>query len=50
MRELINTYITQWNHDLKPFTWAATSNDIITKVHLIHQDFKNLLDNNDNSN
>jgi hypothetical protein len=45
----INTYITQWNHDSKPFTWTATANDIIAKVRLIHQDFKNLLDNNDNS-
>ncbi|MGH3854028.1 MAG: IS630 family transposase [Pseudonocardiaceae bacterium] len=45
----INTYITKWNHDSKPFTWTATSNDIIAKVRLIHQDFKNLLDNNDNS-
>ena len=46
--QLINTYLTQWNHDSKPFTWTATPNDIITKVRLIHQDFNNLLDNNDN--
>jgi hypothetical protein len=45
----INTYITKWNHDSKPFTWTATANDIIAKVRLIRQDFKNLLDNNDNS-
>ena len=52
MRQLIKTindYITQWNHDSKPFTWTATANEIITKVRLVHQDFKKLLDNNDNS-
>jgi len=51
VRQLINTindYITKWNHDSKPFTWTATANEIITKVRLIHQDFKKLLDNNDN--
>jgi transposase len=45
----INNYITNWNHDSKPFTWTATANEIIAKVRLIHQDFKKLLDNNDNS-
>jgi len=45
----INDYITKWNHDSKPFTWTATANEIIAKVRLIHQDFKKLLDNNDNS-
>jgi transposase len=45
----INTYITKWNHDSKPFTWTATANEIITKVRLVHQDFKKLLDNNGNS-
>jgi hypothetical protein len=42
----INTYITKWNHDSKPFAWTVTPNEIITKVRLIHQDFKKLLDNN----
>ena len=45
----INTYITKWNHDSKPFTWTTTANEIITRVRLIHRDFKKLLDNNDNS-
>lgn len=31
----------------QPFTWTATANEIITKVRLIHQDFKKLLDNKD---
>jgi hypothetical protein len=44
----INTYITTWNHDAQPFTWTATADQIITKVRLIHQDFKKLLDNNSN--
>ena len=51
-RQLINTindYIENWNHDSRSFTWTATANEIITKVHLVHQDFKNLLDNNDNA-
>ena len=45
----INDYITKWNHDSKPFAWTATPNEIITQVRLVHQDFKKLLDNNDNS-
>ncbi len=52
VRHLINTinaYITNWNHDSEPFTWTATANEIITKVRLIHHDFKKLLANNDNS-
>jgi hypothetical protein len=43
LRQLINTindYITNWNHDSKPFTWTATENEIIVKVCLIHRDFK----------
>jgi transposase len=45
----INDYITKWNHNSKPFAWTATANEIITKVRLVRQDFKKLLDNNDNS-
>jgi len=45
----INTYITEWNHDSKPFTWTATADEIITKVRMLHQGFKKLLDDNDNS-
>jgi transposase len=46
---IINTYITSWNQGSQPFSWTATANEIITKVRLVHQDFKNLLDNNDNT-
>lgn len=42
----INTYITHWNHDTKPFTWTATADEIITKVRMLHHDFKTLLANN----
>ncbi len=52
VRQLINTinaYIANWNHDSQPFTWTATTNEIITKVLLAHQDFQKLLDNNKNS-
>lgn len=42
----INTYIENWNHDTKPFTWTATADEIITKVRILHQDFEKLLDNN----
>ena len=42
----INTYITNWNHDSKPSTWTTTTNEIIAKVRLVHQEFKKLLDNN----
>jgi hypothetical protein len=45
----INTYITNWNRGSQPFTWTATANEIIAKVRLVHQDFKKLLDNNENS-
>ena len=45
----INTYIINWNQYSQPFTWTATANEIITKVRLVHQDFKKLLDNNDNT-
>jgi transposase len=44
--DTINAYIDNWNNDPKPFTWTATSDDIITKVKILHRDFKKLLDNN----
>jgi hypothetical protein len=44
--DTINAYIDNWNSNAKPFTWTATPDDIITKVRILHQDFKKLLDNN----
>jgi transposase len=46
--DTINDYITHWNQNAKPFTWTATSDEIITKVRVMHQQFKKLLDSNDN--
>ena len=42
----INAYIENWNAEASPFTWTATPDDIITKVRLLHCDFKKLLANN----
>jgi transposase len=44
--DTINAYIDNWNNDAKPFTWTATPDNIITKVRILHQDFKKLLANN----
>lgn len=42
----INSYIENWNREAKPFVWTATPKEIITKVKLLHRDFKKLLANN----
>jgi transposase len=42
----INNYIDTWNQDAAPFTWTATPDEIITKVRMLHRDFKKLLANN----
>jgi transposase len=44
--DTINNYITAWNEHAKPFRWTATPNEIITKVKMLHRDFKKLLANN----
>lgn len=44
--DTINSYIANWNADAKPFTWTATPKEIITKVRIVHRDFKKLLANN----
>ncbi|HSV67109.1 MAG TPA: hypothetical protein VLJ59_14510, partial [Mycobacteriales bacterium] len=44
--DTINSYIENWSQDAEPFTWTATSKEIITKVKIIHRDFKKLLANN----
>jgi transposase len=44
--DTINDYIESWNEDAAPFTWTATPDEIITKVRVLHQDFKKLLANN----
>lgn len=42
----IDTYISHWNQDSKPFTWTATADEIIEKVAIIQRDYGKLLDNN----
>jgi transposase len=44
--DTINTYIQTWNQTAKPFIWTATPDQIITRVSILHRDFKKLLDNN----
>jgi transposase len=44
--DTISAYIETWNHDAEPFVWTATPGDIITKVKILHRDFKKLLANN----
>lgn len=44
--DTINAYIENWNNNAKPFIWTATPDDVITKVRILHRDFKKLLANN----
>ncbi|WP_394813990.1 transposase [Streptomyces litchfieldiae] len=44
--DTINSYITNWNKDARPFTWVATSKEIIAKVRVLQRDFKKLVANN----
>lgn len=42
----IDTYITHWNEDSKPFTWIATAAQILEKVAILERDYGKLLANN----
>lgn len=42
----IDTYISHWNQDSKPFEWTATADEIIEKVAIVQRDYGKLLDNN----
>jgi transposase len=42
----IRDYITHWNHDPQPFTWTATTNEILGKVRLVQTNIKKLVNNN----
>ncbi|GLY71118.1 IS630 family transposase [Amycolatopsis taiwanensis] len=44
--DTINNYIINWNQDAQPFTWTAKPGDIITKVRLLHRDFRKMIANN----
>jgi transposase len=40
--------IEHWNADTEPFTWTATSEDILAKVRLTQTSIRKLVDNNGN--
>jgi hypothetical protein len=42
----IRDYIDSWNENAKPFTWTATTGEILTKVRLVQTNIKKLVDNN----
>ncbi|MBL7630280.1 hypothetical protein I7412_24590, partial [Frankia sp. CN6] len=44
----IRDYITHWNTDAQPFTWTATTNEILAKVRLTQTSIRKLVDNNRN--
>jgi hypothetical protein len=39
-------YIDHWNIAAKPFTWTATTDEILAKVRLAQTNIKKLVDNN----
>jgi hypothetical protein len=45
----IDNYISHWNEQAAPFTWTATTDDIIGKVQILQRDFQKLLDVNKNA-
>jgi len=42
----IRDYITHWNTNARPFQWTATADEILAKVRLVHQNVRQLVDNN----
>jgi transposase len=42
----IRDYVQHWNTDAKPFTWTATTDDILAKVRWVQASVKQLVDNN----
>jgi transposase len=42
----IRNYIAHWNTNAKPFTWTATTDQILAKVQLVQTTVKKLVDNN----
>ncbi|MEU8976319.1 hypothetical protein AB0D11_45415 [Streptomyces monashensis] len=42
----IRDYINSWNENSKPFTWTATTDEILTKVRLVQTTMKKLVNNN----
>ena len=42
----IRDYIAHWNADARPFTWTATTEEILAKVALTQTNIRKLVDNN----
>jgi hypothetical protein len=42
----IRNYITHWNTNPKPFTWTATTREILAKVRLVKTTIKKPVNNN----
>jgi hypothetical protein len=42
----IRDYLAHRNTNPKPFTWAATADEILAKVRLVQTNIKKLVDNN----
>jgi transposase len=42
----IRDYINSWNENPNPFTWTATTHEILTKVRLVQTTMKKLVNNN----
>lgn len=42
----IRDYVQHWNADAKPFTWTATTDEILAKVRWVQTSVKQLVDNN----
>ena len=44
----IRDYIDSWNEHAKPFTWTATTGEILAKVRLVATSVRKLVNNNAN--
>jgi transposase len=42
----IRDYVTHWNTDAEPFTWTATTDEILAKVRWVQTSIKQLVENN----
>ncbi|AQW48480.1 IS630 family transposase [Streptomyces violaceusniger] len=42
----IRDYISSWYQNAKPFTWTATTDEVLAKVRLVQSNVKKLVDNN----
>jgi transposase len=43
---LIGDYVAHWNSDAQPFTWTATTNEILAKVRWVQTSIEQLVENN----